>query len=64
LQLALKAYKEHLQPVSTGHQGPFAEWWRVKDSNLGRHQPTDLRSFELGHLEVAEFIDHGVREAG
>jgi hypothetical protein len=37
---------------------------RVKDSNLGKHTPTDSRSVELRHQEVAEFIDHEVREAG
>ena len=29
-------------------QGPFVGWWRVKDSNLGRHQPTDLQSAPIG----------------
>ena len=31
-------------PVIAG-QGSFLLVWRVKDSNLGRHQPTDLQSF-------------------
>ena len=30
------------RPVISG-QGPYLLVWRVKDSNLGRHQPTDLQ---------------------
>jgi hypothetical protein len=33
--------------IRTG-QGPIWLVWRVKDSNLGRHQPTDLQSAPIG----------------
>jgi hypothetical protein len=41
-------------PVIAG-QGPFLLVWRVKDSNLGRHQPTDLPS-----IAVHIFTSHHV----
>src|SRR5918997_3935959 len=34
-------------PVITG-QRSSSTGWRVKDSNLGRHQPTDLQSAPIG----------------
>jgi hypothetical protein len=34
------------QPVLAG-QGLFLQVWRVKDSNLGRHQPADLQTVSI-----------------
>ncbi len=45
------------QPVIAG-QGLFLLVWRVKDSNLGRHQPTDLQTGGPTHKPVPL---HGLR---
>jgi hypothetical protein len=35
-------------PTSHPSSGAISAAWRVKDSNLGRHQPTDLQSAPIG----------------